>query len=254
MRMADMGLDMKDKNFRFHQTPYKTASVKNIKQLDYFIKEDDRIELLNYCTNLDYFNKNTKRLNDALLEYENGDKSKPFDKRYYRNMLKVDQNIDNKIFDLVKTYETRAKSVIEYSFGFPVNPFGGTSDFRKWHPGEYQEPHADSEGNYDGTDDYFVDQFLVDNFSSLFIEVGCIMYLNDDYGGGEIYFPAYEIEIKPKPGDLIFFPGSHLYMHGVKEIVSGNRYTITTFYTTPKMEFIQKYFEKNINIYPDQDL
>jgi hypothetical protein len=254
MLMADMVMGMPSKQFRLHQTPYKTASAKNIKQLDYFIKEDEREEILNYCINSEYFIKNTNRLNLELEKYELGSKEEPFNRGYYRNMLRVDASIDEKIFNLVKKYEERARAVIEYTFGFPVIPFGGSCDLRKWHPGEYQEPHADSEGNYDGTDDYFVDQFLVDNFSSLFIDVGCIMYLNDEYSGGEIYFPAYEIEIKPKPGDLIFFPGSHLYMHGVKELASGNRYTLTTFYTTPKMQFIKNFFEKHINIYPDQDI
>ena len=54
-----------------------------------------------------------------------------------------------------------------------------------------------------------------------------IVYLNDDYDGGEIYFPRLNYSIKPKRGMLISFPGSLYYIHGVKENLAGNRYTIT---------------------------
>ena len=251
--MEDMAKGMKN-NHTPRQSPYKTASEKNIKHFDHFINEDDRIKILNFCTNSEIFNKNTERLNSELLKYELSKKTEPFNRGFYRNMIRVDLESKLDIANLVFKYESRARKLIEYHFGFPIMPFGNSSDLRKWHPGEYQEPHSDSEGINDGTDDYFVDPFLVGNFSSIFIEFGCIMYLNNDYEGGEIYFPAYDIEIKPKPGDLIFFPGSNLYMHGVRELLSGNRYTLTTFYTTPKLQFLLPYIETLKNIYPKQDI
>lgn len=249
--MGDMAKVMNNKNFRLHRTPYKTASTKNIKQLDYFIKEQDRLEILDYCKNSEFFSSNTERLKNELEKYELSDKSEPFYRGYYRNILRVGNDTTPEIFDLVMDYQSRAMEVIQYNFGFPIVPLEGSCDLRKWDVGDYQEPHSDSEGNHDGTDDYFVDPFLIDNFSSLFIDVGCVMYLNDEYSGGEIYFPAYDIEIKPKPGDMLFFPGSNLYMHGVREIASGERFTITTFYSTPKLMFLKEYVAKNVNIYPD---
>lgn len=249
--MVDMATGMNDKNFRLHRTPYKTASQKNIKQLDYFIKEDDRIKILNYCKNSDFFNSNTQILKNELAKYEASDKTEPFYRGYYRNILRVGTDTTPEIFDLVMDYQSRAMEVIQYTFGFPIVPLEGSCDLRKWDVGDYQEPHSDSEGNHDGTDDYFVDPFLIDNFSSLFIDVGCVMYLNDEYSGGEIYFPAYGMVVKPKPGDLMFFPGSNLYMHGVNPITDGERFTITTFYSTPKLMFLKEYVAKNVNIYPD---
>lgn len=53
-----------------------------------------------------------------------------------------------------------------------------------------------------------------------------LVYLNDDYEGGELYFPRYNYSIKPTAGTMITFPGSLYYIHGVKEITKGVRYTI----------------------------
>ena len=63
------------------------------------------------------------------------------------------------------------------------------------------------------------------------IEYACIFFLNDDYEGGEIYFPDYEISIKPEPGDLLCFPDQPRYVHGVKEIISGTRFTTPRWFT-----------------------
>ena len=59
-----------------------------------------------------------------------------------------------------------------------------------------------------------------------------IIYLNDDYEGGEIYFPNLNFTYKPKKGDAIIFPcNTENYDHGVKEVTSGNRYTIAMWHS-----------------------
>lgn len=56
-----------------------------------------------------------------------------------------------------------------------------------------------------------------------------ICYLNDTYEGGEITFPQFNLNIKPKPGDLIMFPSR--YRHGVLQMYSGNRYSLPSWYS-----------------------
>lgn len=56
-----------------------------------------------------------------------------------------------------------------------------------------------------------------------------LLYLNDDYTGGELFFPKLNLEIKPKPGTLIFFEGNEYTVHGVKEINSGSRINLISF-------------------------
>jgi len=53
-----------------------------------------------------------------------------------------------------------------------------------------------------------------------------LIYLNDDYIGGELFFPTHNITIKPNKGELVLFPGNLHYAHEVKEVISGDRYTI----------------------------
>jgi hypothetical protein len=89
----------------------------------------------------------------------------------------------------------------------------------KWEIGDVQYPHADGE-----LENGIQHEFYWRNF-------GCVLYLYDDYEGGEIYFPTQNLEIKPKPNTLVFFPGTLDYLHGVKEITNGIRYTLTSFWT-----------------------
>ena len=81
----------------------------------------------------------------------------------------------------------------------------------RWFVGNVQPPHADKT-NYPNYD------------------IGSVIYLNNEYEGGEIYFPQHDIEIKPIAGNAFAFPGDEHYMHGVKEITSGCRYTLPVFW------------------------
>jgi predicted 2-oxoglutarate/Fe(II)-dependent dioxygenase YbiX len=56
-----------------------------------------------------------------------------------------------------------------------------------------------------------------------------VIYLNDDYEGGEIYFPDQGMSIKPKHGQLIAFPGA--WWHGVTAVSNGLRYTSPAWYS-----------------------
>ena len=40
-----------------------------------------------------------------------------------------------------------------------------------------------------------------------------MVYLNDNFGGGETVFPLYGDTIKPKKGSLLMFPPMWMYMH-----------------------------------------
>jgi len=50
------------------------------------------------------------------------------------------------------------------------------------------------------------------------IRYATIAYINDDYEGGSLFFQKLGIEIKPKKGTLLFFPGTEEYEHGVRHV------------------------------------
>jgi len=62
------------------------------------------------------------------------------------------------------------------------------------------------------------------------IRYATIVYINDDYVDGELFFPNLDISLRPKPGDLLVFPGNDKYNHGVKHVGEGPiRYVMVGF-------------------------
>lgn len=60
------------------------------------------------------------------------------------------------------------------------------------------------------------------------ITLSSIIYLNDDYEGGQTNYEDGTI-FKPKKGRLLLFDGTH-HKHGVKEVKNNVRYTVATWY------------------------
>ena len=57
-----------------------------------------------------------------------------------------------------------------------------------------------------------------------------LMYLNDDYEGGNIVFKHSNISLKPEAGSILFFPSNFLYVHEVQEITNGIKYSLPNWY------------------------
>lgn len=55
-----------------------------------------------------------------------------------------------------------------------------------------------------------------------------LLYLNDNYVGGELYFPHHDLIIKPEAGMLISFPGNWYNRHGIMP-ANDFRYAINIF-------------------------
>ncbi len=87
----------------------------------------------------------------------------------------------------------------------------------RYNPGQYYREH------YDGP-----------TVSARSISV--LIYLNDDYEGGEIEFVNFNEKIKPKAGTVILFPSNYAYRHIAHPVVSGTKYVITTFLHDRKKE------------------
>jgi hypothetical protein len=88
----------------------------------------------------------------------------------------------------------------------------------RWMAGNFQEPHADKQ-NLDGSPN-----------GSPGYDVSSVFYINDNFIGGEIYFPNQSLTIKPIKNMLILFPGDIYFLHGVKHVTSGERYTVPAFW------------------------
>ena len=82
-----------------------------------------------------------------------------------------------------------------------------------WETGSYLNVHVDDLG------------YVTENHLPI------IIYLNDNYEGGEIKFETHDLSIKPNTGDLVVFPGNMHYAHEVTKVLSGDRYTLPIWFT-----------------------
>lgn len=135
----------------------------------------------------------------------------------YPTIQKVDPHIPEVIEGMV------ARLKVEVDKFFSVDALPTSPAMVRWLPGQLQMPHADKE-LHTGPDAGKPNDFPYYDIAGLF-------YLNDDYEGGELYFPNQNIKFKPKAGAAYFFPGDKNYIHGVTEIKSGIRYTVPFFWT-----------------------
>jgi hypothetical protein len=74
------------------------------------------------------------------------------------------------------------------------------------------------------------------------IRHAAILYLNEEYSQGEIFFSKHNIELKPKPGSLLLFPGTKDYDHGVRHVGPGPiRYVLVGFIKVKNFYIDNKY-------------
>lgn len=121
---------------------------------------------------------------------------------------------------------TRYQSAVAESHGREVRP--NTSHAQKWEVGAFANPHSDNSDFAGNPNAFEINKY-----------VG-ILYLNDDYEGGELYFPHHDIIIKPEAGMFITFPGGVENIHGVTEITKGTRYTMVSFWDYADAEYSEE--------------
>lgn len=62
------------------------------------------------------------------------------------------------------------------------------------------------------------------------VRFAVVMYINDDFTGGELYFPTQGLEIKPVAGSCLIFSTGAEYLHGVRPVGAGpGRYAMAGF-------------------------
>lgn len=113
-----------------------------------------------------------------------------------------------------------------------LNPFFNvriaSSEFPQilvYHPGGHYKPHIDGESLFNDGSGVLTWKRNVDR------DISMVIYLNDDYEGGEIVFPQQAISIKPRKGMLLAFPSHHQFLHGVNPVRNGVRYAIVNWFS-----------------------
>lgn len=145
------------------------------------------------------------------------------------------QNIPTRFMEKIETipyFETLNNALysalVEYCKLFPVavecitNYVG--AHFIRYTKGCKMGPHSDTSLPYeDGT-------VMPKSFATLGNTLTASIMLNDSFTGGSIYFPAWDIEVIPKPGTALMYPSNYIGAHEVREVTSGVRWAYLGFF------------------------
>ena len=176
-----------------------------------FVPKEDLQKIINYFESMSHL------WNDVAFFESYGMGIPPIDE------LATNYGLSENYFGTIRD---RYRDAVEKTHGRAVKP--NTSHAQKWEVGAYANPHSDN-SDFDGTPN----AFEINKY------VG-ILYLNDDYEGGELYFPDHGINIKPEAGMFITFPGGHENIHAVTEITKGTRYTMVSFWDYAEAEYSEE--------------
>jgi hypothetical protein len=88
--------------------------------------------------------------------------------------------------------------------------------------GGFHEAHADNER-------YVRDKWVPNHTPQR--DYTAILYLNSDFGGGELCFPQHNLSISPNRGSLVAFPCTGDFIHAVHRVSRGIRYSMPVWFT-----------------------
>lgn len=140
----------------------------------------------------------------------------------YHDILSFSTKESQSVWDkMTRDLELLFDNEDEYLYDFPPRPYvikyvnrSVSPELSHW----AMVPHSDN-GAYESSPDE-VDHNVLK---------GIVIYITDDFDGGEIVYVNKEIELQPKSGYLVCHPGSEEYTHGVKSFTGGDRIVITGF-------------------------
>ena len=206
---------------RFSITPsgFFGDSADNIVTLENFMTEEEIVALDTFIRKNEHW--------DVTETHYNDDGTVIYDSDYWKDRVATYDTIrktSNEIPEIIEGMVARLK--IEVDKYLQVDAVPTSPAMVRWLPGQLQMPHADKELHEEPN------RGIPNDFP--YYDIAGLFYINDDYEGGELYFPIQGIQFKPKRGAAYFFPGDMNYIHGVTRIESGIRYTCPFFWTIRK--------------------
>lgn len=73
-------------------------------------------------------------------------------------------------------------------------------------------------------------QVHADHGFSYTCTVSTVAYLNEDFDGGELWFPYVDVKYKPQKGDIVISPSNFIYSHASLPVKSGVKYSAVTMF------------------------
>jgi predicted 2-oxoglutarate/Fe(II)-dependent dioxygenase YbiX len=114
------------------------------------------------------------------------------------------------VYDDYNSVLSKCLTDYEARYNFKME-FMESINFVKYNPGQHFDVHTDSGFSY-------------------FCTLSSVGWFNDDYDGGELWFPYLNLTFKPQKGDVLLFPSTYTYAHGSKEVTKGIKYSAVTMF------------------------
>lgn len=120
----------------------------------------------------------------------------------FQEIKNVYEETETIIKNCLADYEKRYNFKMEYMEAI---------NFVRYEVGQHFQVHSDDGFSYSCT-------------------VSSVGYFNEDYEGGEIWFPQQDITFKPQKGDVILFPSNYMYSHASLPVIDGVKYSAVTMF------------------------
>jgi len=120
----------------------------------------------------------------------------------FEEVKKCYDDVDNRLKKCLNHYESMYNFKMEFMEAI---------NFVRYKPGQHFAVHTDHGFSYTCT-------------------VSSVVYLNDEYEGGELWFPYLDITLKPQAGDVVLFPSTYIYAHASLKVKSGVKYSAVTMF------------------------
>jgi hypothetical protein len=133
----------------------------------------------------------------------------------------VDFKVSSKNLGLRNSYNSPLYDMHQKAFD-SIKPL--TDDYGNYWGVGLQYFEAFNFVKYEGSGTHF--KIHADHGPAYVTTVSVVAYLNENYEGGEIYFPRFDLTIKPKTGDVVVFPSTYIYEHASNDMISGTKYSI----------------------------
>lgn len=112
----------------------------------------------------------------------------------------------------LETVEKLSACLSHYQSAYNINmQYREAINYVRYKEGQHFAVHSDAGFSYNCT-------------------LSSVMYLNDEYEGGELWFPMLDVTLKPSYGDIVLFPSTFIYAHASKKITSGTKYAAVTMF------------------------
>lgn len=139
-----------------------------------------------------------------------------------RNVKAAD--IDKIIPEIKELYDNIVHHVINPFYGFKIRD-SEMPQLLVYEPGGHYQAHYDAVAKWKCPDGNIIWKKSIDR------DLSTVLFLNDEFEGGDFVFPDLRVRIRPEPGLLVAFPSSQFFAHKVEPVISGTRYTMVNWMT-----------------------